>query len=67
MDDKITDYSRNSEKIRNLARINDFFELDAAGNFHVSDFQTMPVEAAIAFVRFIRRPFAIFGIYSPGF
>jgi hypothetical protein len=41
-------------KIRNRAH-KCFFELDAAGNFHVSDFRTVPVEVAIAFVRFIRQ------------
>jgi Terminase small subunit len=42
-----------------IEHINDFFERDAAGNLNVADFQTVPVEVAIAFLRFIRRAFAI--------
>jgi hypothetical protein len=38
-----------------IERLIDFFERDAGGNFHVADFQTVPVEAAIAFLRFVRR------------
>jgi hypothetical protein len=42
-----------------IERLIDFFERDAGGNFHVADFQMVPVEAAIAFLRFVRRAFAI--------
>jgi hypothetical protein len=42
-----------------IERLIDFFERDAAGNFHVADFQKVPVEVAIAFLRFVRRAFAI--------
>jgi hypothetical protein len=42
-----------------IERLIDFFERDATGNFHVADFQTVPVEVAIAFLRFIRWAFAI--------
>ena len=42
-----------------IERLIDFFERDAARNFHVADFQKVPVEVAIAFLRFIRRAFAI--------
>jgi hypothetical protein len=42
-----------------IERLIDFFERGAGGNFHVVDFQTVPVEVAIAFLRFVRRAFAI--------
>jgi hypothetical protein len=42
-----------------IERIIVFFERDAAGNFHAADFQEVPVEVAIAFLRFVRRAFAI--------
>jgi hypothetical protein len=42
-----------------IERLIDFFERDAAGNFHVADFKKVSVEVAIAFLRFIRRAFAI--------
>jgi hypothetical protein len=47
-----------------IERINDFFEPDEAGNLQVADFRTVPVEAALAFLRFIRRAFAIKGADS---
>jgi phage terminase small subunit len=42
-----------------LERIDDFFESDAAGVLCVGDHQTVPVETAIAFLRFIRRALGI--------
>jgi hypothetical protein len=42
-----------------IDRVSDFFERGPTGNFHVADFQKVPVEVATAFLRFVCRAFAI--------
>lgn len=37
-----------------IERLDDFFERDGAGNLRIRDHQAVPVEAAIALLRFLR-------------
>jgi hypothetical protein len=39
---------------RGIEWLDDFFERDEAGNLRVRDHQTVPVEAAVALLRFLR-------------
>ena len=42
-----------------VERIDDFFQMDADGVLRVADRQAVPVEVAIALLRFIRRALAV--------